>query len=314
MRICSLVPGATEVVAALGLADKLVAISHECDYPESIRQVPAVVESVIDQDNLSSEAIDRTVKQLVSAGERLYRLNEQQFLDAQPDVIFSQDLCHVCAVTPAQLQQAIASLSPQPQVVTLTPTSLENILFDIKRIAQAVGAADRGQTLLHSLRGRLDRISANHPATRPRVVCLEWLSPLYIAGHWVPEMVALAGGDDALGQEGQPSRETTWTEITGANPDIILMMPCGFSVQRTIEELTQLIKTDGPDGPWTSLLPRWPATYAVDANAYFSRPGPRLVEGVELLATLFHSMPSHQLNAAQAVCLTTALLAPESHA
>ena len=309
MRICSLVPGATEVVAALDLTDQLVAVSHECDYPESIRHVPSVVESVIDQHNLSSDAIDRAVKQLVSAGQRLYRLNEQRLIEARPNVILTQDLCHVCAVTPDQLTQAITSLPSEPRLVTLNPTSMEDMLLDVVRIAQAVGAADRGQALLQSLRARLDHVSTTKRAIRPRVVCLEWLDPLYIAGHWVPEMVALAGGTDILGRKDQPSRETTWKEVANANPDVILIMPCGYSVQRTVNELGRL---ENSRTPWSAQLARWPETYVLDANAYFSRPGPRLVDGIELLASLFHPVPDHDLNPLQAVRLTTSLLAVES--
>lgn len=311
MRICSLVPGATEVVAALDLTDQLVAVSHECDYPESIRHIPSVVESVIDQHSLSSDAIDRAVKQLVSAGERLYRLNAQRLIEARPDVILTQDLCHVCAVTPDQLTQAITTLPSKPQLVTLNPTSLDDMLLDVARIAQAVGAVDRGQTLLQSLRARLDHVSTTNRPTRPRVVCLEWLAPLYIAGHWVPEMVGLAGGEDVLGRHDQPSRETTWEEVADANPDILLIMPCGYSVQRTVDELVRL---ESSRTPWSAQLARWPETYILDANAYFSRPGPRLIDGVELLATILHPRPSHQLNPAEAVRLTTAALSVESRA
>lgn len=311
MRICSLVPGATEVVAALDLTDQLVAVSHECDYPESIRHVPSVVESVIDQNTLASDAIDRAVKQLVNTGRRLYRLNEQRLIETRPDVILTQDLCHVCAVTPDQLTQAIKSLTSSPRLVTLNPTSLEDMLLDIERIAQAVGAAGRGQLLLQSLRARLARVStAIHP-TRPRVVCLEWLNPLYIAGHWVPEMVALAGGEDVLGRNDQPSRETTWKEVTDANPDILLIMPCGYSVQRTLDELGRL---QHDNTPWFAQLARWPETYVLDANAYFSRPGPRLVDGIELLSAIFHPKPSHHMNPAQAVRLTASVLSVESRA
>lgn len=311
MRICSLVPAATEVVAALDLTDQLVAVSHECDYPESIRYVPSVVESVIDQHSLSSDAIDRAVKQLVSAGQRLYRLNEQRFSEARPDVILTQDLCHVCAVTPDQLTQAITALRSKPRLVTLNPTSLGDMLLDIERIAQALGVADRGHRLLQSLRDRLAHVSAATHPIRPRVVCLEWLNPLYIAGHWVPEMVALAGGEDVLGRHDQPSRETTWKEVTDANPDILLIMPCGYSIQRTLDELNS---PQHDNTPWSAQLARWPETYVLDANAYFSRPGPRLVDGVELLATLFHPKPSHHLNPAQAVRLTAAVLSVESRA
>lgn len=309
MRICSLIPGATEIIAALGLEDRLVAISHECDYPESIRRIPSVVETLIDVGDRSSEAIDQAVKQRVHAGQRLYRLNEQRLIDAQPDVIIAQNLCHVCAVTPDQLLQAIASLTRSPQLVTLNSTSLDDVLPDIERIAQAVGAAERGRVLRQSLQARLDRVSATTHAIRPRIVCLEWLSPLYIAGHWVPEMVARAGGDDILGRTGQPSRETTWEEVIEANPDILLLMPCGYSVQRTCDELARLNTTNAS---WTSPLSRWPETYILDANSYFSRQGPRLIDGIELLATLFRAMPSCELNPSQAVRLTPPLLSVES--
>jgi iron complex transport system substrate-binding protein len=309
MRICSLVPGATEVVAALDLADQLVAVSHECDYPDSIRHAPSVVESVIDQHALSSDAIDQAVKQLVRTGQRLYRLNEQRLIETRPDVILTQDLCHVCAVTPDQLTQAMTGLPSSPRLVTLNPTSLEDMLLDIERIAQAVGAADCGQRLLRSLRSRLDQVSAATYPIRPRVVCLEWLNPLYIAGHWVPEMVARAGGEDVLGRNDQPSRETTWKEVTDANPDILLIMPCGYAVQRTLDELSRLQHTDTP---WSAQLARWTETYILDANAYFSRPGPRLVDGVELLAAIFHPRPSHHLNPAQAVRLSASMLSVES--
>lgn len=311
MRICSLVPGATEIIAALGLTDRLVAVSHECDYPDSIRRVPSVVEPVIDQHALSSDAIDRAVKQLVHAGRKLYRLNEQRFIEARPDVILAQDLCHVCAVTPDQLTQAIASLNVAPRLVTLNPTSLESMLVDVGRIAQVVGADDLGRTLTQSLRARLGRVSAASGTIRPRVVCLEWLDPLYLAGHWVPEMVDLAGGEDILGRSGQPSRETTWDEVAAADPDMLLIMPCGYSVQRTVDELARL---EHSRTPWSTQLARWRETYVLDANAYFSRPGPRLIDGVELLATILHPRPSQQLNPVAAVRLTTAALSVESRA
>jgi len=311
MRICSLVPGATEVIAALDLADQLVAISHECDYPDSIRHLPSVVEPMVGQRDLSSDSIDREVKQLVTTGQRLYRLKEQPLIDAQPDVILTQDLCHVCAVTPDQLAQALTSLQAMPRLGRVNPKSLEDMLIDIRRCAQAVEAADRGQTLRRSLQARLDRVAADKQAGRPRVVCLEWLDPLYLAGHWVPEMVARAGGHDVLGENGQPSRETTWEEVTDAKPDILLIMPCGYSVQRTLDELSRLQRTSPS---WSAQLVRWPEIYALDANSYFSRPGPRLVDGVELLAALFHPKTPPNLNPAEAVRLTASVLSVEPRA
>lgn len=307
MRICSLVPGATEVIASLGLADQLVGISHECDFPSSVRHVPVMIEPLVGTEPASSMDIDRKVKTLVSAGQRLYRLNERAFRDAQPDIILTQDLCHVCAVTPDQLTGAIRSLPRQPILLPLSPTSLDGMLTDIERIAQAVRRTDKGQALVQSLRERLARVRAQAAASsRPRVVCLEWLDPLYLAGHWVPEMVEQAGGRDVLGSADDPSRETTWNEVEEARPDIVLIMPCGYTIDRTIKELARPGRVHEE---WTRAVNRWPQTYVVDAASYFSRPGPRLIDGVELLAAILHPHRSRPLDPAKAIQLEATALA-----
>jgi iron complex transport system substrate-binding protein len=295
MRICSLVPGATEVVAALGLADKLVGISHECDYPESVRHAPVLVEPLVGGDGIASDQIDRQVKTLVSSGRHLYRLNERAFADACPDTILTQDLCHVCAVTPDQLSRAIRSLPSTPEMVTLNPTNLEDVIADVERIGTAVGAASKGKDFAASLRDRLDavrRLTASS-AVRPRILCIEWLAPLYVGGHWVPEMVEAAGGQDLFGQVHQPSREVTWDEVRTAEPDIAILMPCGLSVERTMTELQSLCRTSDE---WSRALATWPRTYVVDAASYFSRPGPRLIDGVELLADIFSGKISNRFD------------------
>ncbi|MBI3357138.1 MAG: ABC transporter substrate-binding protein [Nitrospirae bacterium] len=211
MKICSLVPGATEVVAALGLADQLVGISHECDFPASVRQAPVMIEPMVGKGQTPSAKIDRQVKQLVATGQKLYRLNEQAFRQAQPDLILTQDLCHVCAVTTDQLTQTIKSLKHRPNVVTLGPTTLEEMINDVERIAKAVDRLAEGQALANSLRRRLDLVHSwtISMKSRPPVVCLEWLAPLYVAGHWVPEMVELAGGRDVLGSKDAPHHRRT---------------------------------------------------------------------------------------------------------
>jgi iron complex transport system substrate-binding protein len=284
MRICSLVPGATEIVAMLGLSDALVGISHECDYPPTVHQVPVMVVPIVDSEALGSAHIDRDVKALVSSGRPLYRLNTQALIAARPEVILTQDVCHVCAVTPDQLEQAVQLLPSRPKLMTLNPHSLFDVVKDVEKIGEALGASGRGAPLAESLLRRITAVrdrSAMRP--RPRVLCLEWLSPLYLGGHWVPQMVDLAGGEDVLGRAGEPSREVPWPEVGTAVPDIVVLMPCGFSIERTFSELSLLCRSDKD---WSRALASWPKTYIVDASSYFSRPGPRLVDGLELLADI----------------------------
>lgn len=284
MRICSLVPGATEVVVTLGLGEALVGISHECDFPASIRHIPVMVQPVVDSDGADSAEIDRQVKTLMSSGRPLYRVDEQALAKARPDIILTQDVCDVCAVTPHALARAVQSLSPRPQLVTLAPHSLEDVIEDVERIGTALGVASRGITFAGSLRNRLAAIrNSSIGRSRPRIACLEWLTPLYVGGHWVPEMVEAAGGVDVLGHRGQPSRQVTMDEVRAAAPDIIILMPCGFSLARTISELMALCRNDRA---WARLLCSVSKTYGVDAGSYFSRPGPRLADGVELMAEI----------------------------
>ena len=291
MRICSLLPSATEVIAALGLSEELVGISHECDYPPSIGNVPIMVEPMIPPHGLTSAEIDRQVAQLVASGQRLYRLNHDRLCDSRPDLILSQDLCHVCAVTPDQLHEAIRAMPHQPTVLTLNPGTVHDVIDDVVRIGDAAGRSAEGHRFASQLRERLEavRTRVQGLSHRPRVVCIEWLSPLYVAGHWVPEMVQLAGGQDVLAQPGTPSRVVTWGDIVAVSPDLLIVMPCGFSVERTRTELSQLMQQPG----------QWPIpstlradTFLVDASSYFSRPGPRLIDGIELLASILH--PTNQ--------------------
>lgn len=303
MRICSLIPSATEMIAALGLADDLVGISHECDFPPSVRSKPVMVEPLIPAHGLSQAEIDRQVGQLLAEGQRLYRLNEAGFREAEPELVISQDLCHVCAVTPDQLQATLQSLPKPAQLLTLNPASVADIIHDLERIGAAVDRVDAGRRLANQLRNRIETVQQRVRAQthRPRVVCLEWLSPLYVAGHWVPEMVELAGGQDILATAGSPSKRVSWTDVLTAEPEILIVMPCGYSIAQTQAELAQLMSTPN----------QWPLpptlanhTFLVDANAYFSRPGPRIVDGIEILAALFHPTNGSSLNESRACRLT----------
>jgi iron complex transport system substrate-binding protein len=290
MRICSLLPGATEVVAALGRARHLVGISHECDYPPEIRTKPVLVRATVDPEQLSSAEIDRRVQEAMRDGAPLYELDEILFGRVRPNLVITQDLCHACAVTPAQLKRAIDALPSPPRVLALSPSTLGDVLTDLERIGDAIGRADEASVLVEQLRSRLEAVllKVAHAEARPRVVCLEWLDPLYVAGHWVPEMVACAGGVDVLGAPGSPSVQITWEQVQAAQPDTLILMPCGFPIARAMRELDRLFAKPG----WTDLpAVRDGNVFVVDAPAYFNRPGPRLIDGVEILAAcLFPSL------------------------
>ena len=295
MRICSLLPSATEVIASLGLSDDLVGISHECDYPPSVKNVPIMVEPMIPPQGMASADIDRHVRELVASGQRLYRLKDHLLRQAQPDLIVSQDLCHVCAGTPDQLHDALGSLPRQPTVLTLNPRTVHDVIDDVVRIGDAVGRSAAGHRLAAHLRDRLDAIGTRLQGRsyRPRVVCLEWLAPLYVAGHWVPEMVQRAGGQDVLAHPGSPSRVVTWEEVLEAAPEFLIVMPCGFSIDRTHTELCRMRQQPGQWRPSPDLAHR---TFLVDASSYFSRPGPRLIDGIELLAAILHPSDHHPVH------------------
>jgi len=285
MRICSLLPSATEIVAGLGLADELVAISHECDHPPNIGTKPVVVRSVIETDRPSRE-IDAQVRASVAERRGLYRLDDALLRTLDPTLVITQDLCDVCAVTPTEVQRAMAGLTPAPRLLSLNSSRLDDVFEDIGRIGSATHREERATQWVKALKSRVQQICrtvAGAPVRR--VACLEWLDPLYSAGHWVPELVALAGGEDLLGKPGEKSSVVSWEQVRATAPEVIVLMPCGLSVERTLLELDRLTSRSG----WAAL----PAVmqeevYAVDGPAYFNRPGPRLVDGLELLAALFH--------------------------
>ncbi len=288
MHICSLLPGATEIVAALGLVDDLVAISHECDYPPEIRHKPVIIRSTVDPEKTSSPVIDRQVRDALKNGSGLYCIDEALLRRLDPDLIITQSLCEVCAVTPSEVQRALAGLRRMPQLLSLNPTSLEDVYRDIEAIGKATGRDVQAHRLVDALRGRVAKVQAQvHGEHLRRVACLEWLEPLYCAGHWVPEMVRRAGGVDLLAEAGAPSTVVSWERVVGCQPDVLVLMPCGFSLDRTTTELDLLTARPG----WKDLpAVQAGAVYAVEGPAYFNRSGPRLVDGVELLAALFHPL------------------------
>lgn len=285
MRICSLLPAATEIAFALGLGDALVGVTHECDYPAEAKQKPVVVRSMIDAARMTSGEIDRTVAEALHTGKGLYTIDEDAFIDAAPDLILTQGLCDVCALDYNEVAKAAAKLSRQPAILSLNPHGLADVLDNIRRIGAATGRLAAADALVQELQRRIHRVAHARRVHRPRVVCLEWYEPLYAAGHWAPEMVELAGGEDMLGRKGEPSAKVEWRGVVAARPEVILLMPCGFDVRRSVKEATSLRQREG----WNDLpAVRAGKVFAVNGNAYFSRPGPRLINGLEILAQLIH--------------------------
>ena len=287
MRICSLLPGATEIACALGLADEIVGVSHECDFPPAARSKPVMVRSRIDPRKIGSGEIDRRVGDLLRSKQSLYTLDEKLFTDSQPDIILTQGLCDVCALDYNDVVKAARSLSRDPCIVSLDPHCLDDILNEVLRIGEATHRSLQAESLVQELRVRIEAVrhQTARSASRPRVACLEWFDPLYIAGHWVPEMVQLAGGSDILGTAGEPSAKIEWDALIESRPEILILMPCGFDLDRAVRESSLLKNRAG----WQSLAAvRDKRVFAVSGADYFSRPGPRLVDGLEILSQLFH--------------------------
>jgi iron complex transport system substrate-binding protein len=280
MRIASLVPSATEMLCALGLRDSLVAVTHECDYPEGVERLPHLTRSVIPE-GLSPAEIDAAVREHTDRGEALYELDEELLHELDPDLIVTQALCQVCAVSFDDVRAVAERLPSRPNVVSLDPGTLGEVMGDVRTLAQATDTKDDAVDLVEDLADRLDRVKlAVRRAERPRVAALEWLDPPFIGGHWVPQMIELAGGEDPLGFPGERSRTASWEEIEAVRPEVVVSMPCGYYAERAAHEVMlhrEQIARLGAE-----------RVVAVDAAAYFSRPGPRLVEGVELLAYILH--------------------------
>lgn len=287
MRICSLLPSGTEILYALGLGDQVVGVSHECDYPPEARQKPRVIRTAIDSEYASSEAIDQAVRASLARAEPLYQIDTDALSRARPDLIVTQELCEVCAIDEREVSEALRRLPYRPQVVSLHPHTLEELLAEIPLVGERTGRRREAERLVASLRERIARVREclSGITERPRVFCLEWLAPPMASGHWVPEMVELAGGTEVLGRAGEPSRYVTGEAIASAEPDVVVLMPCGFSIERTRAELSLVTGQ-----PWWGALPavRRGRVTLVDGPAYFNRPGPRLVDGIELLAGLLH--------------------------
>lgn len=281
MRIVSLLPSATEIVCALGLDGQLVGVTHECDYPIAASRKPRVTSTALPPSAASSRDIDEGISQLLDEGKSIYHLDRDLLEALQPDLILTQELCDVCAVAYAEVNRVAASVSTRPRVVSLEPNNLWQVLDSIVEVASLAGVAERGESYVAGLRARLSAVSSLPVDRRPRVYCMEWLDPPMRAGHWVPEMVELAGGHESFGAPGEPSTKTSWEAVLEYQPEVIVLMPCGFDLARTLEETPVVQAYPG----WKDLpAVRDGQVWAVNGSAYYSRPGPRLVDGVEILA------------------------------
>jgi iron complex transport system substrate-binding protein len=280
MRIVSLVPSATEMLFALGVGDEVIAVTHECDHPPEARELPRVTRDVIGP-GLPPAEIDRAVRALTEQGKAIYELDEDALRRLQPDLVVTQALCAVCAVSYDDVQAVAERLDSQPKVLALDPHTLGEMLGDVRTLAQATGAKDAGVELVQDAASRIDRVRLAVRAAAPvTVAALEWLDPVFVAGHWTPQLIEHAGGVDLLGMPGEHSEQRSWDEVRAAEPEVVVVMPCGYDADRALEE------AEGYADELASLGAR--RVVAVDAAGLFSRPGPRLVEGLELLGHILH--------------------------
>jgi len=286
-QIVSFLPSATEMACALGLSDQLVGITHECDYPPEVVGKAIVVRNALPIEKMNQGEVDVAVAQRMRDGLSLYEVDEKLLQELAPDLILTQNLCQVCAPSGNEVSQAVNLLPKEPQILWLTPRSLEEIFANLRELGEATGRTKEAEELIATGRARLEKTAAptRDLSHRPRVFCMEWLDPVYCSGHWVPEMVKLAGGVDALAHEGEDSVRIPWDDVVQWAPEVLIVTPCGFNLEKVIEQTQKL-----PGYPGWSDLPavREGRVYAVDANSYFARPGPRVVDGTELLAHLIH--------------------------
>ncbi len=280
MRIVSLVPHATELLFALGVGDQVIAVTHECDYPPQALGLPRATRDMLEP-GLSSGEIDAAVRERTGQGLSIYELDADLVRRLEPDLIVTQALCPVCAVSYADVAALASTLAHPPRVIALDPHTLGETLGDVRTLAEATGCRDAGVALIARIAGRIDRVRlAVRDAERPRVAAIEWFDPIYVAGHWTPQLIELAGGEDVLGGAGEPSEQASWDTLTRARPQIVVAMPCGYGAERARLEAaghTERLRRTGAE-----------RVVAVDAASYFSRPGPRLVDGLELLAQILH--------------------------
>ena len=285
-RIISFLPSATELIYELGAQEKLFGVTHECNYPSDATSKPKVIESVFEPEKMSSKEIDEKICDLSEKGEDIYKLVTQNVSDAKPDLIISQEICEVCSAYTNQVKNAIEILDEKPEIYSMSPHDINGILKCVTDIAEKINEEKRGREIVNSLNSRIDKIKDVKISKRPKVLAIEWINPFFTSGHWVPEMIEMSGGENMITKKGEHSRKMGIEEIENENPDVLILMPCGFDVQRTVSEYEKYLKND----------PRWNElravkerkVFAVDANSFFSKPSIRVITGIEILAKILH--------------------------
>ncbi|MCS5528606.1 MAG: cobalamin-binding protein [Nitrosopumilus sp.] len=283
-RIVSFLPSATELLYEFGVEDRLFGVTHECKYPESAKLKPQVISSVINSDKLTSNEINAMTCTLLHEGKDIFKLNEQNLKDAHPDLIISQETCEVCAAYTTQVQNALDLLSKKPELYSMDPHNLREIIQSVIKLGKILEKDQKALEIVNSLKKRIQNIRNSKNSKKPNVLAIEWIEPFFTAGHWIPEMIEISGGINLISKTGEHSRRMDLNEIAESDPDVIILMPCGFDTQRTISEYNTILKDNSG---WNSLKAvKNKQIFAVDANSFFSKPSIRTVDGLEILAKI----------------------------
>lgn len=285
-RIISFLPSATELIYELGAQERLFGVTHECNYPSDASNKPRVIESVFEPEKMSSQEIDEKICDLSKRGEEIYKLVTENVSNAKPDLIISQEICEVCSAYTNQVKNAMDILEEKPEIYSMSPHDIQGILKCVKDIAEKIDEVERGEEIISSLNIRINKIKQVLISNKPKVLGIEWIKPFYTAGHWVPEMIECSGGINMITKNGEHSRKMDIIEIENADPDVVILMPCGFDVQRTISEYDKYLRNDSR---WNQLRAvRERKVFAVDANSFFSKPSIRVITGIEIVAKILH--------------------------
>ena len=285
-RIISFLPSATELIYELGAQERLFGVTHECNYPSDASNKPRVIESIFEPEKMSSQEIDDKICELSERGEEIYKLITENVSNAKPDLIISQEICEVCSAYTNQVKNAMDILEEKPEIYSMSPHNIQEILKCVKDIAEKIDEVERGKEIVNSLNIRINKIKKVPISNRPKVLGIEWIKPFFTAGHWVPEMIEYSGGINMITKNGEHSRKMDITEIEIADPDVLILMPCGFNVQRTISEYEKYLRNDSRWNQLRAVKER--KVFAVDANSFFSKPSIRVVTGIEILAKILH--------------------------